>query len=346
MKIAYVIEKMSDKGGMERIITDKMNYLAAHTAHEVLLILLWHDPKPLAYKLDGRIRVLHLNVPGRFIPMALWRFARIIRKEHPDITIYEKVMGAFMAAFSGWKGRGIFESHTVRHALPHQWVIDCMEHRIDAVVSLTEADSKEFLKAERKYVIPNFTLIHPDREADYSSHHCLCLARFTYEKNLQRMVRIWQKAVKAHPDWHLDIVGEGPDEEDIRHLIVELGVSESITIHKPTDNVLSHYLNSSIYLMTSRFEGMPMVLIEATTCGLPIVSVDCNYGPRHIVKDGETGFLTPYDDDEAMAEAIGRLMDDQELRRTMGHNAIQASSAYRPSHIMAQWLQLFNTLAR
>ena len=97
--------------------------------------------------------------------------------------------------------------------------------------------------------------------------------------------------------------------------------------------------------MTSRFEGLGIVLIEAQTCGLPIVSLDCDYGPRHIIEDGVTGRLIPYNDDNAMVDAICELIDNQDKRQQMGKTALKASQQYQPQTIMEKWMELFEKTA-
>ena len=96
--------------------------------------------------------------------------------------------------------------------------------------------------------------------------------------------------------------------------------------------------------MTSRFEGLGIVLIEAQTCGLPIVSLDCDYGPRHIIEDGVTGRLIPYNDDNAMADAICELIDNQDKRQQMGKAALKASQRYTPENVMNKWIVLFDEI--
>ena len=351
MRIVYVIEKMSGIGGMERIITDKMNYLVRHTSHEVVMLLLWHDEKPLAYPLDERVKVIRLDVPlqhklfnfqlSTFNSLhALFAFRKTIRQINPDITIYTWVMGAFLAAFSGWKGRSIYEAHRARHTMRHKWIMSRMEKNVDAVVTLTQQDTNDYPHAKRVVLIPNFTSLNVEKPSDCTARHCIAVGRLVDVKDFSRLLDIWKKVSEKHPDWHLDIVGDGEERESLQQKIECLNLSSCVTLHGATNDVVSFYINSSIYLMTSRFEGLGIVLIEAQTCGLPIVSLDCDYGPRHIIEDGVTGRLIPYNDDEAMADAICELIDDQEKRQEMGKEALKASQKYQPDNIMSKWKEL------
>ena len=354
MKIVYVIEKMSGIGGMERIITDKMNYLVRHTEHEVVLLLLWQDEKPIAYPLDERVKIVRLNIPSKFFIFhfsfftsiqALFAFRNTIRKINPDLTIYTWVMGAFLAAFSGWKGRCIYEAHRARPTMKHQWIVSLMEKKVDTIVTLTQQDTKDYPHAKHVTLIPNFTSLHVEKPSDCTAKRCISIGRLIDVKNFSRLLDIWKKVSEKHPDWHLDIVGEGPERETLQQKILRLNLSKNVTLHKGTTDVLPYYINSSIFLMTSRFEGLGIVLIEAQTCGLPIVSFDCDYGPRHIIEDGVTGRLIPYNDDNAMVDAICELIDNQDKRQQMGKTALKASQQYQPQTIMEKWMELFEKTA-
>ena len=335
---------MSGIGGMERIITDKMNYLVRHTDHEVVLLLLWHDENPLAYPLDDRVRVVRMDIPFQHKIRALFSFRKTIRKINPDITVYTWVMGAFLAAFSGWKGWSIYEAHRARTTMKHQWIVSLMERRVDAVVALTQQDANDYPHAKSVVLIPNFTSLHVEKPSDCSSKHCLSVGRLVDVKDFSRLLDIWKMVVSKRSEWHLDIVGEGPEREALQQKIERLNLSSNVTLHEATSDVLPYYINSSIYLMTSRFEGLGIVLIEAQTCGLPIVSLDCDYGPRHIIEDGVTGRLIPYNDDNAMVDAICEIIDNQEKRQQMGKAALKASQRYTPENVMNKWIVLFDEI--
>ncbi len=344
MKIVYVIEKMSGIGGMERIITDKMNYLVRHTAHEVVLLLLWHDENPLAYPLDERVKIVRMDIPFQHKIKALFSFRKTIRKINPDITVYTWVMGAFLAAFSGWEGRSIYEAHRARTTMKYQWIVSLMERRVDAVVALTQQDANDYPHTKSVVLIPNFTSLHVEKPSECSSKHCLSVGRLVDVKDFSRLLDIWKMVVSRRSEWHLDIVGEGLEREALQQKIERLNLLSNVTLHEATSDVLPYYTNSSIYLMTSRFEGLGIVLIEAQTCGLPIVSLDCDYGPRHIIEDGVTGRLIPYNDDNAMVDAICELIDNQEKRLQMGKAALKASQRYTPENVMNKWIVLFDEI--
>ena len=119
---------------------------------------------------------------------------------------------------------------------------------------------------------------------------------------------------------------------------------DCIFIHEPTSEIIAKYQESSIYIMSSRYEGFGMVLLEAMACGIPCVSFDCPYGPSDIIHDGEDGFLVKHLDTTALAERICYLIENPEIRKEMGEKAKRNIKRYSRENVMAQWTELFNHL--
>lgn len=344
MKILYVIEKLSGFGGMERIYTDKMNYLAEHTGHEIILLLLWHDPKPPVFELNPKIRIIHLNVPmvrgGWTFPLVVWRYNRLVSQLQPDVTDLSFVAGAVLGAFGRHRGKVIFESHQTRHTMRHSWLFPLLERRDVKVVCLTREDASEFRHA---IVIPNFTTLKPlSTPPDTSLKHCVWAGRLNYAKNLPKLLRIWACVVQKHPDWTLDLFGDGEERQAVEAMIEQLHLSHSVVMHGSSQDMPKAYRTGSIFLLTSHFEGFSIVLIEAATCGLPIISTDCPYGPRNIIQNGVNGMLCSNDEDEPMIEAICQAIENPTLRQQMSTEALRMARDYQPAPIMAKWLKLFN----
>ena len=347
MRIVYVIEKMSGFGGMERIFTDKMNWLCKQPDVEVVLMLVWKDSLPLAYALDERVSVVRLNIPyikgGVTFPLALFSYNRFVAKYKPDVTILSWVMGAFLAVYGKKCGKVIYESHLASTRMTHGWLQTKMQPCVDVVVTLTSRDARNYLRAQRVEVIPNFTNLHSTEYADYSKKRCVAVGRLVYQKNYPRMVDIWKRICETHPDWVLDVYGDGEEKDLIEKIIKDTGLEEKIVLHGSTQDVVSAMQSASVYLMTSRMEGFPLVLVEAMTCGLPIVAFDCDFGPSEVIINGTTGFLVPYSDDAIFMERLTYLMEHPEVRELMGIAAKKASNRYKPDEIMSQWLKLFQS---
>ena len=331
MRIVYVVENITGVGGLQRILIDKMNYLAEHTMHEIVLMTVWHMDSEPHFPISPAVRYVRLNVPRSmaFLPLALWRFRKHIRKLNPDVTIQLRAVGAFLTLFSGWHGPTIVEMHSARQAQNHRWLYPMLERKADVIVCLTNGDARNYPHARRVEVIPNFSTLPPQVEnRSGAPKHVVWMGRDCPEKNLPRLRRIWSEVQKTHPDWTLDI-------------------------HHPTSDVVSAYANGSIFVLTSNAEGMPMTLLEAQQMGLPVVAFDCPYGPADIIMDGETGYLIPLtvngseqEADKLFVDRLTYLMDHPDIRREMGIAARRASQRFNKERIMNQWLKLFAEIAK
>ena len=343
MRIIYVIERLSGTGGLQRILTDKMNFLAEHTAHEIVLMTVWQDDRTLPYRLSPHVRLIRLNVPPTLLalPLALWRFNKYIKRANPDITVFFRAVGAFLTALTTWKGKKIFEAHLDYNHSNHNWLYPMMQKKTDCVVCLTNGDKDNYKIAKRVEVIPNFTTLQCVEQPTLMRKRCLAVGRLCKEKNFERLINLWKEIHQANPEWMLDIYGEGEEREYLQKYIAELNLDDTVNLCGNTDKIKEQYLDSSMLLMTSRTEGMPMALLEAMTCGIPVVSFDCKYGPADLIDDGVNGYLIPYDDDEMFIKRVNYLINDKEQRLRMGAACKNTAAAYTPAAIMSQWLKLY-----
>ena len=211
--------------------------------------------------------------------------------------------------------------------------------KADMLVALTEGDAKEWRKYHSQVtVIPNF--IHPHEQ--YTSYLCskkvIFVGRFDYQKRVQDAISIWKNVRERHPDWTLEIYGDG----DMRHEICSLASSVGgIVIHKPTPLIFQAYQVCSLLISTSLFEPFGLVVPEAMSCGLPIVAYDCPYGPADIITDGVDGFLIKNRDVDSFSQRVCQLIESYELRCQMGRNGLLSFQRYNISDIMSKWIQLF-----
>ena len=148
------------------------------------------------------------------------------------------------------------------------------------------------------------------------------------------------------PYWRLDIFGQGEWKEMLQGMIDERGFQDTVRLNDPTRNIGKEYSESSMLVMSSHYEGFPMVMIEAMACGLPAVCFDFKCGPRDIIVEGENGLIVPDGDIEALAEAMVRLMKDDELRKRMGENARKVVEKYSEDRVMGLWVNLYEEISR
>ena len=172
----------------------------------------------------------------------------------------------------------------------------------------------------------------------------IAVGRFVYQKNFEALIEIWHDVYKIHPDWKLRIVGEGALRKKYEQLIASLGLTESVELPGYSSDVASEMMKASIYAMTSQYEGFGLVLLEAQSCGLPIVSYDLPYGPAEIVTNNKDGFIVANKDKKAFADALNTLIENAELREKMGCNATKNVERFAPDRIINQWLKKYREL--
>ncbi|MEV6980811.1 glycosyltransferase family 4 protein [Sphaerisporangium sp. NPDC051017] len=226
--------------------------------------------------------------------------------------------------------------------------------RLDAFATLTEADRKEYAKALRKNPpgrlvrIPNAI---PDLAGDVSpltEKVVIGIGRIVWVKGFDRLVNAWKTVAVEHPDWVLRIYGGGTPEREakLQSRIDEAGLSDKVFLMGSTPEIGVELSKSSIYAVSSRYEGFGMTILEAMSKGVPVVSFNCPHGPKEIITDGHDGLLIRSKKAVELAAGIGRLIEDEELRRTIGANALRTAANYQMDVIGAQWTDLLADLAR
>ena len=170
------------------------------------------------------------------------------------------------------------------------------------------------------------------------------MGRLDAQKGFDRLINIWNEVNKLHPDWHLNIYGEGKDKEKLLRMIAEMKLEKNITIHPPTNQIIDRYLSSSIFIMTSRYEGLPMTLLEAISVGLPPICYTFQCGPKDVIKDGVNGYLINENDEKTIILRIKNMIENKKLRKEMGNEAKLSSTRFSERTIMDKWINLFNSL--
>jgi glycosyltransferase involved in cell wall biosynthesis len=195
-------------------------------------------------------------------------------------------------------------------------------------------------------IISNPISFSSNEFSNLSSKKAIAVARHSYEKGFDRMLKIWQKVIVKYPEWSLEIYGKSNKNQDLHKMANSLNIGNNVTFFEPVKNISEKYLDSSIYLMTSRSEGFPMVLLEAMTMGLPCVGYDCPCGPRAIIRNNENGFLVENGNIDSFVQKIESLIENEDLRIEMGKNAQESTKKYNIDSIMQQWKSLFEEIAK
>jgi glycosyltransferase involved in cell wall biosynthesis len=286
----------------------------------------------------------------------LWtdlRLARILRKRTSGVMIGTRpglnLLVAHVAAPSLVK-IGQEHMHLTAHKRRMRNAIRKGYPKLDALAVLTASDRDEYVEllgdAVRVEAIPNAVTKLEGEVSDLSAKVVIAAGRMKRQKNFRALVQAFALVVEKHPDWKLRIFGGGPNRANLEKLIAERGLEGNVVLKGQVKNIGPELSKASIYALSSRREGFPMVLLEAMSKGVPVVSFDCPTGPRDIVRERENGLLVPPRDVEALAAGIAEMIEDDELRRRCGAGALATAERYTPEVIGARWRQLLDELRR
>jgi glycosyltransferase involved in cell wall biosynthesis len=219
---------------------------------------------------------------------------------------------------------------------------------LDMVTALTPGTQRAYRRLLEKKVrvacFPNPVPPLNGLRADVDAKVVVAAGRLTRQKGFDRLLPAWREVVERHPDWQLRIYGEGRDYDELQAQIDELGIGASATLAGFTPHLHEEFTRASVYVMTSREEGFPMVLIEAMGVGLAAVSVDCHTGPRDIITDGVDGYVVPQRDRAALVAALSDLMADHDKRRSFGEAARHVIERYEVGTVAERWEQVLAKL--
>jgi len=373
MKIIYCIAGTYNPGGMERVLANKANWLARH-GHTVVIVTTDQKGRNPYFDLDDRIRCVDLEIGyennnGKSLwnkllhyPHKQWvhkrRLTKLLRREQADVTVSmfcneagfitnirdgsKKVLEVHFSKFKRlqYSRKGLWRFFDALRS----WRDERTVRKFDKFVVLTKEDSEYWGNLPNMEVIPNACPFTPLQTARLEEKRIVAVGRYSHQKGFERLIDAWNKIKGAFPDWRLDIVGDGEERGRLQSLIHNYGIGQTVSLKKPTKKMSEVYTNASILVSSSRYEGLPMVMIEAQTYGLPIVAFECKCGPRDVITHGVTGLLVPEGDIDGLASQMALLMKDEYLRLSMGRMAKIASSRYDEERIMAEWTDLFKSL--
>ena len=374
LKIVYLTPALYMAGGVERVLTLKANYFAEHFGYDITIILTEGKDKPLFYPLSEKIKVINLNIGFEelwtcsflkkiFVYLKKQRlFKKKIETElmrlRPDITISllrreinflndikdgSRKIGEIHINRANYRNFSKGESNILKNFFAKLWSKNLVSHlkKLDRFVVLTEKDREEWTELKNVVCIPDPLPFKPNNFSSLTEKRVVAIARYSHEKGIDLLLKAWAIAEKKNVDWRLDVFGDG-DRANYEKLIDGLSIDRArCTLHGRTDNVEQEYVNSSLFALSSRFEGFGMVLTEAMSCGLPVVSFDCPWGPRSIIKNGEDGLLVTNGNVEAFADCLTLLMSDENLRCSMSRAGIKNVQRFGIDQIAGRWKELF-----
>lgn len=379
LKIVYITPALYLAGGIERTLTLKANYFAEQFGYDITILLTDGVGKPYFYPISPKIKVVNLDLGFE----ELWNcsfirrvylylkkqrvYKRRLRSQlmeiRPDITIslLRREINFINEIKDGSKKIG--ELHTSRQnnrnfkdneinffkaIFAKYWNLSLIYHlrKLDKFVVLTNEDKDSWTELDNVVAIPNPVSFKVDKPSELTAKRVLAVGRYDYVKGFDRLLKAWAIVTKKVPDWTLAIYGDGDNSSYIK-LRDELGIDASrCQLHGVTQNIQDEYRASSIYVLTSRYEGLSMAMLEAISCGLPLVAFSCPCGPRDVVEDGVNGYLVENGNIEMLAERLIALMDSPQILRQMGREAQEKSRLYQMEHLAIRWKNLFESICK
>ena len=371
MKILYLIHSTYNPGGMERVLLNKVRYFVEEKGWEVTVVTTDQHNRPSFYPFPEGVKMIDLGVNysddngkpfvKKFLGYLQRRrlhqklFKKLLEQERPDIVdcFYPGECSFVPGLKDGCvKVMELHQSKLFHHQYNRSglmgladkvraWMDDRLVRKFDRFVVLTNEDAGLWGEMPGIRVIPNAANFIADKYSDCSAKRVIAVGRLDYQKSFDRLILVWEKVHQQMPDWRLDIFGQGEWKDMLQQMIDERGLGECVKLNAPTKEIGKEYAESSMLVMSSHYEGFPMVMIEAMACGLPAVCFDFKCGPRDIIAEGENGLIVPDGDIEGLVAALVRLMKDDDLRKKMGENAKKVVDTYSEDKVMAKWVKLY-----
>lgn len=373
MKLIYQINSLCNPGGMERVVLNKASWLVEH-GWEVVIVTTDQKDRPTFYTFPEAIRLIDLginysedkkkNVLAQTLSflkkrkLHKKRLTEVLLHERADIvdTLYPGESSFIPSIKDGSKK--VIELHQNKY-FHRQYankglkgMIDRlreamdvnMVRKFDRFVVLTEEDRGYWGNLANMKVIPNAAIVPEGYMSDCNVKRAIAVGRLDFQKSFDRLIDAWKIVCDQCTDWSLDIYGQGEWKDMLQAKIDGYGIGGRCHLRGTTTNIWQEYADSSMLVMSSHYEGLPMVMIEAMACGLPAVSFDFKCGPKDVIDNGLNGLIVKEGDIEGLANAILSLTKDQELLGNMSKQARAVKEKYSEEAVMEKWSKLYSSL--
>lgn len=377
MKLIYCTHSLCNPGGMERVLLNKVTWLCANTDWEIKIVTTDQNGRPLFYPVPDGVVMIDLDInysndndKGVLTKITGYlrrrrlhkeRLTELLMREKADVVVSLYPSESSFIPYIKDGSKKVLELHfnkffrlqynrTGLLGLIDRWRTrqdERIVRRFDKFVVLSQEDKGYWGKMRNLKVIPNAALFMAENYSDVSRHRVIAVGRLDYQKGFDRLIEAW-RIIHQHEDckdWTLDIFGQGEWKERLQDMIEACGLQDCVKLNAPTKQIGREYANSSMLVMSSNYEGFPMVMIEAMACGLPAVSFDFKCGPKDIIQHGVNGLLVKNGDIQGLADVMMHLMADEQLRQRMSAEARKVVETYSEEVVMRKWLELFDEVS-
>lgn len=374
LKIVYITPSIHTADGAARVLTMKANYFAEHFGYDITILLTEGKGLPFFYPVSDKIKIINYDLNFEqlwncpfwkkffiYIPKQ-YRYRKLVKKDlmriRPDITMSllrreinfindihdgSRKMGEIHVHRDNYRNFKGEKNNFIMNLFAKVWSKQLVNNlkKLDRFVVLTEKDRDLWTELNNVEVIPNPLPFMPAAVSPMTEKRVIAVARYSREKGIDLLLQAWAEVEKRTEEWRLEVFGDG-DTSSFETLIDQLGIDRNrCKLNGRTSEIEQEYLKSSMAVCSSRFEGFGMIIVEAMACGLPVVSFDCPWGPRSIIKDGEDGILVENGRVDKLADALVTLIHDNDKRNTIARNALQNVKRFQIERIAEQWRQLF-----
>ena len=339
MKILFLINSLKSKSGSERVAVELANKMSAIEDYDITLLNRESNKNSTAYSVADNVNVVALSG-------SLFQFYKKLKK-HIATSNYDVVVVhnlgklSLLCAFVPNIKKLVILEHVSFISRPQkiQILSKLLYRKIDQVVTLTRNDKEQFDRFHSNVlVIPNFSPFPISSTHQQNNKQIVTIGRLTDQKNYMHLLQAWEKIHQSIPDWQLKIYGEGEHYQKLNDYITRKSL-QNVTLMGATSNVKQVYKQSSFFVMSSKYEGLPMVLIEAQSFGLPIVSYNCPYGPSDVIQENKNGLLVEDQNLDKLAEAILKLTSSPDLLDHFSQESLLNAKKYQPEQILKIWIE-------